>query len=374
MTTKNEIIIKSPGRINLIGEHIDYNDGFVLPAAIDKCILLRLTINGHSNRCTVKSEGFTSVLIADLNNLAKGTEGWHNYVLGVIGELQKLTDKLSGFDCTMRSTVPVGSGVSSSAALACGLAFGLNELFKLGLTKWDLIKIGQRTEHDYVGTKCGIMDQFASVMGKEGHFMLLDCRSLAFQYVATELGDYRMLLLNTNVSHNLSDGEYNIRREQCEKGLDILVKRFNIDRTFRKVTSEMLLSIKTELGPLLFNRCSYVIEEIKRVQKAARELKNGNLESVGMLMYESHEGLAKKYEVSCDELDFLVELSKNEPELLGSRMMGGGFGGCTLNLIHKDAIDDFVKKAAKAYKKSFNINLNHFQTQPSEGTAIISNF
>ncbi len=367
------ITVSSPGRINLIGEHIDYNDGFVLPAAIDKCINLSLKVNGHPSRCTVKSEGFSSILVADLNNLGKGTEGWHNYVLGVINEIQKLTDKLKGFDCAMRSRVPVGSGVSSSAALECGLAFGLNELFDLGLTKWELIKIGQRAEHNYVGTKCGIMDQFASVMGKKGHAMLLDCRSLDFEYIATELGDYRLLLVNTNVSHNLSTGEYNVRRAQCEKGLDILASRFNIDKTFRNVTQKMLEEAKAELGPLLFNRCSYVVEEIKRVQEAVKELKSGNLTKMGALMYQSHEGLSKKYEVSCAELDYLVELSNDEPEILGSRMMGGGFGGCTLNLIHKNAIEPFIQKAWGAYKKKFSIELSYFQTVPSQGTSIISN-
>lgn len=367
------ITVSSPGRINLIGEHIDYNDGFVLPAAIDKCIRLSLKANGHAGRCTIKSEGFTSILVVDLNNLGKGTEGWHNYVLGVIHEIQKLTDELQGFDCVMQSNVPVGSGVSSSAALECGLAFGLNELFNLGLTQWDLIRIGQRAEHNYVGTKCGIMDQFASVMGKEGHVMLLDCKSLDFKYVPLELGDYRLLLMNTNVSHNLSDGEYNIRREQCETGLDILAHHFKIDKTFRSVTPKMLEETKAELGLLLFDRCSFVIEEIERVLEAVQELENGNLTKVGELMYKSHKGLSKKYEVSCAELDYLVELSKSDPMILGSRMMGGGFGGCTLNLIHKSAIESFVRKASGAYKKRFNIDLSYFQTVPSQGTSIISN-
>ena len=368
------ITVSSPGRINLIGEHIDYNDGFVLPAAIDKYIQLTLQANGHTSRCTIKSEGFSSILVVDLNNLGKGTEGWHNYVLGVIHEIQQLTNKLEGFDCVMKSNVPVGSGVSSSAALECGLVFGLNELFDLGFTQWDLIKIGQRAEHNYVGTKCGIMDQFASVMGKEGHAMLLDCRSLDFEYVPIELGDYRLLLMNTNVSHNLSDGEYNKRREQCEAGLDILEKHFKMDSSFRSISSETLNLAKNELGPILYARCSFVIEEIQRVQEAAYQLKNGNLSEMGQLMYLSHEGLSKKYEVSCAELDYLVELSKKEPMILGSRMMGGGFGGCTLNLIHKNAIDSFAQKAAKAYKKKFNIDLSYFETVPSQGTLIIPNF
>lgn len=366
-----EIKIASPGRINLIGEHIDYNDGFVLPAAIDKYIYLTLKINGDDDRCTIKSKGFDSVLVVDLNNLGQGTEGWHNYVLGVLSEIQKLTPGLKGFDCSMESNVPVGSGVSSSAALECGLAFGLNQLLELNLDKWQLIKIGQNAEHNYVGTKCGIMDQFASVMGKKGHTMLLDCRSLDFEYIPTKIEPYRFLLLNTNVAHNLSTGEYNMRREQCEEGLEILANRHKIDKSFREVTFTMLEHCKAKLGPILYNRCLYVVEENERVLKAVEALKKNKLDVFGNLMRETHHGLSEKYEVSCPELDFLVELSEGDPHVLGARMMGGGFGGCTLNLIHKDAIDKFVESASKAYKKKFGIELSYFQTVPGQGTHMV---
>lgn len=368
---EDEINIESPGRINLIGEHVDYNDGFVLPAAIDKRINMNLRKNGHKSRCTIKSKGFDSILVVDLANLEKGTEGWHNYVLGVIHEVQKLSDGLKGFDCIMESYVPVGSGVSSSAALECGLAYGLNELFDLGLDKWQLIKIGQNAEHNFVGTMCGIMDQFASVMGKEGNLMLLDCRSLDFEYIPIKIEPYRLLLLNTNVSHNLSTGEYNVRREQCDQGLDILVSKFGIDRSFRNVTPQILKEAKDELTPVLYDRCSYVVEEITRVLKAVEALKINDLKKLGELMYQTHEGLSKKYEVSCPELDFLVAFAKTEPQVLGSRMMGGGFGGCTLNLIHKDSIEQFVQKASKAYRDKFKIDLTHFETTPSRGTSIL---
>lgn len=367
---ESNLQVESPGRINLIGEHVDYNDGFVLPAAIDKRIHMKLRSNGHQSRCTIQSKGFDSILVADLTNLEKGTEGWHNYVLGVIHEIKKLSDGLRGFDCLMESHVPVGSGVSSSAALECGLAYGLNELFDLGLDKWQLIKIGQNAEHNFVGTKCGIMDQFASVMGKVGHVMLLDCRSLDFEYIPVEIDPYRLLLLNTNVSHNLSTGEYNVRRSQCEEGLNILVKKFGIERSFRNVTPKMLAEAKSDLDPILYDRCSYVVEEINRVLKAVEALKGNDLKKMGALMYATHEGLSKKYDVSCPELDFLAEFAKTEPRVLGARMMGGGFGGCTINLIHKDAIDSFVQKASKAYRDKFNIELTHFQTVPSQGTSL----
>jgi len=372
MNLIRQIKVASPGRINLIGEHIDYNDGFVLPAAIDKFILLTLNLNGTDARCSIKSKGFDSVLVVDLNNIGKGTEGWHNYILGVLNEIQKLNSGLKGFDCIIESNVPIGSGVSSSAALECGLAFGLNILFELNLNEWQLIKIGQNAEHNYVGTKCGIMDQFASLMGKDGHIMLLDCNTHEFEYIPTDISPYRFLLLNTNVEHNLSAGEYNLRRQQCKDGLQILAKHYEIKESFRNVTFEMLEYCKLELGTILYNRCMYVVEEIKRVMNAVKLLKNNELNYFGELMYKTHKGLSEKYEVSCPELDFLVKLSENESKVLGARMMGGGFGGCTLNLIHESAIEEFVDKASKVYKNKFNIDLTYFQTKLSQGTMLIN--
>lgn len=364
--------VSSPGRINFIGEHVDYNDGFVLPAAIDKCIYMTLKENGHENRCTIQSKGFNSILVVDLENMEKGTEGWHQYILGVIIEIQKLTPGLRGFDCMMESKVPVGSGVSSSAALECGLAFGLNALFGLGLDKWQLIKIGQMAEHNFVGTKCGIMDQFASVMGKDGYTMLLDCRTLDFEYIPAKVAPYQLLLLNTNVAHNLATGEYNVRRAQCEEGLELLAKCHSIEKSFREVTPKMLEESRNVLGPVIHSRCSYVVEEIQRVLKAVAALRKDDHVLLGQLMYQTHQGLSEKYEVSCPELDFLVELSKREDQILGARMMGGGFGGCTLNLIHEDAVHSFVKKAATSYKDKFGIELSHFITRPSQGTTLLN--
>lgn len=252
--------------------------------------------------------------------------------------------------------------------MECGLAFGLNELFELGFDKWQLIKIGQNAEHNFVGTKCGIMDQFASVMGKENHAMLLDCQSLDFEYIPIKLEPYRLLMLNTNVSHNLSTGECNVRREQCEEGLELLVKKYDLESSFRDVSMKMLNESKKELGPIIYDRCSYVVEEIKRAKEAVVALKNDNLGLFGRYMFETHQGLSKKYEVSCPELDFLVALAKTEPQILGARMMGGGFGGCTLNIIHKRSVDDFVNKVSVAHKDKFGIDLSYFVTVPSDGT------
>ncbi|MER3373307.1 MAG: galactokinase [Allomuricauda sp.] len=366
-----DLEVSSPGRINLVGEHTDYNDGFVLPAAIDKSITMRFRANGSKTRCTIKSKGFDSVLVVDLGNISQGTEGWHNYVLGVLNELQLLTQDLKGFDCEMETDIPVGSGMSSSAALECGLSFGLNELFDLGLDRWQIIKLGQRAEHNFVGTQCGIMDQFASVMGKKDHSMLLDCRSLDFEYIPTKMDPYVILMLNTNVKHNLSTSGYNDRREESSSGLKIIAERFGVQHSFRDMTPDMVKRCREELGNVRYRRCSYVLEENQRVLKAAEHLSNNDLIGLGKLLYESHEGQRKKYEVSCPELDFLVDFSKNWEDVLGARMVGGGFGGCTLNIIHVEAVDNFVNAVSEAYKKKFSIELSPFQTVPSQGTTII---
>lgn len=365
------MIISSPGRINLIGEHTDYNEGFVLPAAIDKRIYMRLSKNGTKATCRIRSKGFGSVLVADLFSLKPGTESWHNYVLGVLNELQLLTQGLKGFDCVMYTEVPAGSGVSSSAALECGLAYGLNELFELGLDKWKLIKLSQRAEHNFVGTKCGIMDQFSSILGKKDHAMLLNCQSLEFEYIPTKLAPYVILMLNTNVTHNLSTSGYNTRREESFSGLKIVTDYFGIKNSFREINLEMVNECREQLGELRYRRCSYVLEENQRVLKAAEALKRNDIVELGRLLYKSHKGQSEKYEVSCPELDFLVKFSKGFKEILGSRMVGGGFGGCTLNLIHKDAITDFVDKVSKAYERNFKIKLSHFVTVPSQGTSVI---
>ncbi|WP_313777724.1 MULTISPECIES: galactokinase [Flavobacteriaceae] len=367
---KTDLVITSPGRINLIGEHIDYNDGYVLPAAIDKYITFKMSVNGLDKQCRVRSKGFGEMFQIDLDSISKGPSGWKNYILGVLDGLLQKTDKLRGFDCIIESHLPIGSGVSSSAALECGLAFGLNELFGLGLNKWEIIKLSQKAEHEFVGTKCGIMDQFASVMGKKDNAILLDCKTLDFEYIPLDIEPYLILLLNTNVTHNLATGEYNIRRSQCKEGLSIVQKHFQVG-TFRNVTQEMIEHCRAEMGQTIYNRCSYVVEENSRVLEAVQAIRRTDLEAFGQLLYKTHEGLSQKYEVSCPELDFLVDFSKQWKEVLGSRMMGGGFGGCTLNIVHKEAVDDYVEQIGEAYKKKFLIELSSFQTVPSQGTTKI---
>ncbi len=369
---KPELTVESPGRINIIGEHTDYNMGFVLPTAIEKKITFKFQKNGSDKICHVYSKGYDTGFELSLDNIAISKVEWENYILGVLNEISKRTDKLRGFDCVLESHVPIGSGVSSSAALECGLAFGLNEMFGLGLSRMDIVELSQAAEHTYAGTKCGIMDQFASVMSKEGHVILLDCESLEYSYIPIQIQPYKILLLNTNVSHNLASGEYNKRRAQCETGVSALKKNHPEVKSLRDATMDMLNDIKDTLDSTVYNRCAYVIQEKDRVLEAVEALKANNLKRVGELLYETHEGLSTMYEVSCPELDFLVEFTKNHEAVLGARMMGGGFGGCTINLIREDAIDDFVAAASKAYKKACNLELTWFEASPSKGTSILN--
>ncbi len=368
-----ELTVDSPGRINIIGEHTDYNMGYVLPTAIEKKITFKFQKNGSDKICHVYSKGYDTGFELSLDKIEKSKIEWENYILGVLNEISKRSDKLRGFDCTLESHVPIGSGVSSSAALECGLAFGLNEMFDLGLTKMDIVELSQAAEHTYAGTKCGIMDQFASVMSKKGHVILLDCESLEYSYIPIQIKPYKIVLLNTNVSHNLASGEYNVRRAQCEEGVAVLQKKYPEVKSLRNATMDMLNSVRNELDETVYNRCSYIIQEKTRVLEAVEALKANNLKRVGELLYETHDGLSKMYEVSCPELDFLVEFSKKYDSVLGARMMGGGFGGCTINLVHEDAIEEFVKAASVAYEKECKLKLTWFEASPSEGTSIVNN-
>ncbi len=367
---QEDIIVFSPGRINLIGEHTDYNNGFVLPTAIDKKITFRLKKNNSKTICNIYSARYDSYLQINLNHINKSDIEWENYLLGVLFELVSKTDQIKGFDCIIESDLPSGSGISSSAALECGLACGLNALFKLELSKETLIIASRDAEHNFVGTKCGIMDQFASVMSKKDHVLLLDCQSLIPEWIPFELGDYKILLLNTNVTHNLAESEYNTRRKECEQGIHIIQKKYPHIRSLRDVSISMLSEFKNNLSPIVFKRCQYIIYENKRVLDAAVALKTGNLDVFGKLMYSAHEGQQNEYEISCPELDFLVDFSKKDERVIGSRMMGGGFGGCTINIIHKSAIKNYIYKVSKAYEKAFKIKLDAFEVKPSEGTII----
>ena len=369
-----EIQVSSPGRINLIGEHTDYNNGFVFPAAIDKQIVFSLKRNGNLTACKVYSADFDKLLEFDLNSVGPSAEEWENYLLGVIHEIQKLDKKLRGFDCVLTSDLPIGAGVSSSAAMECGLAFGLNELFDLGLSKRDIVFLSQRAEHNFVGTRCGIMDQYASVMSKEGHALLLDCQSVTHRCIPIDLSPYTLLLLNTRVSHNLASGEYNSRRADCFEGVELLNQKTGMKlSTLRDLSLEELKAHRDLLPPLIYRRCLYVLQENQRVLNAAKALSDNDLDKFGLLLYESHEGLQREYQVSCDELDFLVDFSRDKTYVLGARMMGGGFGGCTLNLVRYDHLQDYITEASQAYKARFDIELQAIPVSPAPGTHLLNN-
>jgi galactokinase len=369
---KEPLLVRSPGRINLIGEHTDYNDGFVMPAAIDKEIIFAISPSDNSES-VIYAEKYNQQFIVDITNPVKvQNPGWANFLLGILHQMKQEGLAVRPFNCVFGGDVPLGAGLSSSAALECGFAFALNELFDLRLSKIKLIKMAQWAEHNYVGVLCGIMDQFASVMGKEGHVIVLDCRSLTHRYSPIDLKDYTIILCDTKVKHSLVDSEYNTRRSECETGVSILKKYYPEVKSLRDVSVEMLTKHKDEFQGKVFNRCWYVVSEIERVQNASRDLENGDLRAFGKKMYETHEGLSKLYEVSCKELDFLVEEARKWDAVLGARMMGGGFGGCTINIVKKDTAAQFTEHLAKSYREAFSIDLATYPVKIKEGTSVLT--
>lgn len=363
-----DITIFSPGRINLIGEHTDYNMGYVLPTAIEKRILLHFKKNDTDSKCRVYSKDFDMGFEFDLTKIEISTELWENYILGVLNEILKRTDKVRGFDCVLESNLPLGSGLSSSAALECGIAYGLNALFDLKLSKIDIVTLSQIAEHTYVGTQCGIMDQFASVMSEKDHVILLDCRSLEHRLIPIDLHPYKIIMLNTGVSHNLATSEYNVRKKECEEGVALVQKNYPAVNSLRDVTENMLNTCKKDMNKTVFRRCHFIIRENQRVLKIAKAIESGNLERVGEILYEAHEGISKGYEISCKESDFLVAYAKSAPAVLGARQTGGGFGGCTLNIVHENGVEAFTTGASEAYIKEFGIELTAFEASPHSGT------
>ena len=359
----------SPGRINLIGEHIDYNDGFVMPAAIDKGIYYAVAAN-HSNDIHFYAVDFNEKFSVNISAIKKN-EGWRNYVLAVVNEFLLMGKPIKGFDCAFAGDIPIGSGMSSSAAVEGGLAFALNEIFNFGLHRVELALLCQRAEHNFPGVKCGIMDMYASLNGKMGHVLLLDCKNITHEYFPLQLKGYKIVLLNSKVHHSLANGEYNIRRQQCEEGLVILKNNLHIN-SFRNIekASDMVPCRKI-MVPEVYNCCTYVVEEILRTKKAASFLKENKLIEFGKLMFATHEGLSKLYNVSCAELDFLVVQAVANPNVIGARMMGGGFGGCTINLVKEESVNGFIEQAGIAFQQLFKINLEAYIVETSDGTGRI---
>ncbi len=365
------LLARAPGRINLIGEHTDYNGGFVMPAAIDREMLMEIRKSEHPNRCVLYARNLDESYSFELSNVQPVPNGgWRNHLLGVVSELQQIAAPLEGFEASFEGTIPIGGGMSSSAALECSFGVAINELFRLGLSNMQLIRAAQLAEHRFVGIKCGIMDMFASVMGRKDHVLLLDCRSLEYEYLPLALGDFQIVLLNSKVSHALADSAYNDRRSACEEGVALLQRVFPVE-SLRDISLEQLESTKDWLPPNIYNRCLHVISENMRVLVAKKALQNSNLQLLGQQLYASHTSLQFLYEVSCPELDFLVERAKQSAAVLGSRMMGGGFGGCTINLVRREEVDAFVEITSKAYRDQFSIDLEPYLVSIEDGAGVI---
>lgn len=363
------LLIRSPGRVNLIGEHTDYNNGFVLPAAINKAVYLAVSPR-QDNKLHIVSLDMGTVYQGDVTQLEKSPLHWPDYLLGVIDQLQKKGLHIGGLNCVFAGDIPPGSGLSSSAALECATAYSLNELFQLGLDPLTMVKLSQKAENQFVGVQCGIMDQFASMFGRRNHVIRLDCQSLEYKYVPFNMDGFRIVLLDTNVKHSLASSEYNTRRQQCEAGVKLVREGLGTPvHSLREVTLAMLDEFVAPVDPLIYKRCQYVVQENTRLLNACEDLERGDMSAFGQRMYGSHEGLSRQYEVSCPELDFLVDHVRPNSGVLGARMMGGGFGGCTINLVKEEAVEELIEQTAPIYAKEMGKELKVYIGQIEEGTS-----
>jgi galactokinase len=369
--TTHPIIVRSPGRINIIGEHTDYNEGFVLPAAIDKAAYLAIALR-EDDTINLIAHDLDETFDISINNIKPiAAISWPNYILGVVAQFKKKGVQQKGFDAILHSDVPIGAGLSSSAALECATAFALNELLNADFDKITLVKMAQEAEHEYAGVKCGIMDQFASMMGKKDQLIKLDCRSLEYEYVPCKMDGYKILLLNTNVKHSLASSEYNTRRKECEQAVSWVNEYYPKVNSLRDVTEAMLDECVFPKDKLIDNRSRFVVQEINRLIEGCNDLRHGNINRLGKKMFETHDGLSKMYSVSCKELDFLVDFVKDQNAVLGARMMGGGFGGCTITLVKEAAIEDLVAAVKPAYESAMHLPLNYYIASIENGTEII---
>lgn len=368
--TAPQLLAKSPGRINLIGEHTDYNEGFVLPTAIDKAVYVALS-KRDDNLIRLYAADFDETVEVELSTVVPSAITWSNYILGVVDQMQKKGLALSGFNLYMQGDVPLGAGLSSSAAVECATGSALNELFDLKLGRQEIAQIGQLAEHSFAGVKCGIMDQFASVLSKKGHVIKLDCRDLSYEYVPLDLGAYEIVLFNTNVKHSLASSAYNDRRASCEKGVAWVAERYPQVNSLRDVTIGMLDKLVKVRDDDTYRKCRYVVEENARLQHACDALQGGDIAELGRQMFATHKALSRDYEVSCPELDFLVKEVKVVKEVLGARMMGGGFGGCTINIVRKGYGSAIASRLAPAYREQFGLDLDVIYVQADSGSTLL---
>lgn len=355
----------SAGRINLIGEHTDYNGGFVFPGAIDKGIMAEIQLNGTAKVCAYSID-IDEYVEFGLNEENAPSQSWARYIFGVCREIIKRGGVISGFNTVFAGDVPLGAGMSSSAALESTYAYALNELFNLGIDKFELARIGQATEHNYCGVKCGIMDQFASIFGKKGSLIRLDCKSLEYKYFPFNPEGYRLVLLDSVVKHELASSAYNRRRESCERVASAIRENHPEVEFLRDSSREWLEEVRDKVSDEDYMRAEYVIDEVGRVLDVCDALEKGDYETVGRKMYETHYGMSKLYEVSCEELDFLNDIAR-ECGVTGSRVMGGGFGGCTINLVRDELYDNFINVARERFNEKFGHEPKVYDVVISDG-------
>jgi galactokinase len=373
------LIIRSPGRVNLIGEHTDYNNGFVLPAAINKAIYM--AVGPRDDReIHIVSLDLDLVYTGGIDQIVSSPMHWPDYLLGVVRQIQALGREPGhhaeanginrGFNCVFGGDIPLGAGMSSSAALECATAFAVNELFGLGLDPLTMVKLSQTAENVFVGVQCGIMDQFASMFGRKNHVIRLDCQTLEYDYVPFNMDGIRIVLLDTNVKHALASSEYNTRRRQCEVGVKLIQQHVPGVKSLRDVSLAMLDQYVASQNQLVYKRCRYVVEENARLIAGVDDLLIGDLAAFGRKMFASHNGLSREYEVSCPEADFLVDQVKDDSGVIGARMMGGGFGGCTINLVKEEAIANLVDRIAPVYRQAMRKDLKVYIGQIEDGTSL----
>lgn len=365
------IIVRSPGRVNIIGEHTDYNEGFVLPAAIDKAAYVAMSLrNDDEIHLTAADLNETfSTTVSALKPV--GDVSWPNYILGAVAQFVKRGVKLPGFNAVLSSDVPMGAGLSSSAAVECATVFALDHLLQTNIDRITMVGMAQKAEHEYAGVMCGIMDQFASMMGKKDHVIKLDCRSLEYAYVPFKLDGIKIVLLNTNVKHSLASSEYNTRRNECTQAVEWIKAHHPEVTSLRHATIAMLDELVLPKDKLIDQRSRFVVEEIDRLLTGCADLQRGDIAALGKKMFATHDGLSKMYAVSCKELDFLVDFVRDRPEVIGARMMGGGFGGCTINLVKEEAIDALIAAVKPAYEAATGLQLDYYIASIENGTEII---
>jgi galactokinase len=363
-------IFRSPGRINLIGEHTDYNLGYVLPASIDKAMYFAVAPR-NDKQCRLISIDLHESYEFSIDHLHSSPKQWANYLIGVVDQLIKGNYKLRGFNCVFGGDIPIGAGLSSSAAIESGLAYALDYIFHFEINRLQLVMLAQKAENDFVGVQCGIMDQYINIFGEPNTVLRIDCRALEHDYFPFEFPSVAIVLFDTQIPHALATSEYNQRRAECFEGLKIIQQHSNNIHSLRDINSQTLHMFKSVLNEKLYRRCKFVTEENERLLKACTALQDHDIETFGELMYKTHEGLSLEYEVSCEELDFLVSKAQYHSEVYGARMMGAGFGGCTINLIEKNAADEICLSIAEMYRQRFGTSLKIHRIEICGGTSLI---